>query len=201
MKKLLLLLLSSISIISCVERSIHKPKQRGYFRIDLPQEKSKSYYSFSNDTFPYNFKLPTYAKIAIDSSKSADPYWLNIQYPDFNATIHISYKHIQQNVNKFVEDAHFLAYKHDIKAEAIRVQEFHYEDKKVHGLLFDIKGDAASVKQFFVTDSIQHFVRGALYFNVPPNKDSLAPVISYMHNDIVELISNFKWNPEFKHTQ
>jgi|SRR5690554_5569087 len=196
MKIKIVLFLSILFCLSCTERDIKLPKQRGYFRIDFPE---RTYYSFEKKEFPYFLKLPNYSEVTIDSSKTAEPFWINIQYPKFNATIHISYKHIQHNLTDFVDDAHFLAYKHDVKAEAIKTEEFHYPDKDVHGLLFDIKGNAASVKQFVITDSLTHFIRGALYFNVPPNKDSLAPVISFMHEDIVNLISTFKWNPQFSY--
>ena len=146
-----------------------------------------------NEKFPYSFDFPKYSYIQIDTSLHAEPYWLNIQFPTYKATIHISYKNIKNDLNTFVEDAHFLVFKHDSKADAIKTQEFHYPEKKVHGLLFDIKGNAASLMQFYITDSSNHFIRGALYFNVPPNKDSLAPVIQYIREDIIELISTFNW--------
>lgn len=176
-------------LVACEERSISVPKQRGYFRIDLPKKE----YTRFNEKFPYSFNYPKYSKIQIDSERNAEPYWINIEYPAFNATVHISYKNVKNNLNKYVDDAHTLVFKHDIKADAIKTQEFHYEDKNVHGLLFDIKGDAASLMQFYITDSTEHFIRGALYFNVVPNKDSLAPVINFVRDDIIELISSFEW--------
>ena len=189
MKHSIILGISFLFFLSCQERTILVPKQRGYFRIDFPERKTERF----SQGFPYSFMLPCYAHAFPDTSKNAEPYWMNIQYPDFKATIHISYKNIANNLTDFVDDAHFLVFKHDVKAEAIRTQEFHYEQKNVHGLLFNITGDAASVMQFIITDSVNHFVRGALYFNVPPNKDSLAPVIEFMQDDIVSLISSFEW--------
>lgn len=188
-RKILIICFIVTLLESCEERSISVPKQRGYFRIDLPK---KEYIRF-NEKFPYSFNYPKYSKIQIDSERNAEPYWINIQYPAFNATVHISYKNVKNNLNKYVDDAHTLVFKHDIKADAIKTQEFHYEDKNVHGLLFDIKGDAASLMQFYITDSTEHFIRGALYFNVVPNKDSLAPVINFVRDDIIELISSFEW--------
>ncbi len=186
-----IVLLSCILLFSCEERTISMPKQRGYFRIDFPK---REYISTTIPSFPYSFDIPKYSYIQIDTSRNAEPYWLNIQFPTLKATIHISYKNVKHDLSTFVEDAHFLVFKHDIKADAIKTQEFHYNDKQVHGLLFDIKGDAASLMQFYITDSVEHFVRGALYFNVPPNKDSLAPSIQFIREDIIELISSFKWN-------
>lgn len=190
MNRICLVILSCILLISCEERTIKMPKQRGFFRIDFPQ---KEYTATSVPSYPYSFNIPKYSYIQIDTSRNAEPYWLNVQFPDLKATIHISYKNVKNDLETFVDDAHFLVFKHDIKADAIKTQEFHYNDKQVHGLLFDIKGDAASLMQFYITDSVEHFIRGALYFNVPPNKDSLAPSIEFIRDDIIELISTFEW--------
>ena len=189
MRIISILFILTIFLSSCEERKIYVPKQRGYFRIDFPEKKQQSF----DNNYPYKFKFPEYAKIEVDSSAQSEPYWMNIQFPEFKATIHISYKNVANNLNAFVDDAHFLVFKHDIKAEAIKTQEFHYDETNVHGLLFDIKGDAASLMQFYITDSVEHFLRGALYFNVPPNKDSLAPVIDFVREDIVDIISTFEW--------
>lgn len=188
----LIYIISIICILlfqSCEERKISIPKQRGFFRIDLPE---KQYIKF-NAQFPYSFNFPKYAYIQIDTAKNAEPYWLNIQYPTLKATVHISYKNVKNNLNTYIDDAHYLVSKHDIKADAIKPEEFHYNEKNVHGLLFDIKGDAASLMQFYITDSTENFVRGAVYFNVPPNKDSLAPIIKFVREDIIEFISSFEW--------
>lgn len=173
---------------SCEERKIKTPKQRGYFRIDFPE---KTYQRF-DEKIPYSFNYPTYALIQNDTSH-AEKYWYNVQFPAQKATIHLSYKNVKNDLNQFVDDAHFLVFKHDAKADAIKPQEFHYIEKNVHGLLFEIKGDAASIMQFYITDSVEHFVRGALYFNVPPNKDSLRPSVQFVREDIIELINSFEW--------
>lgn len=191
MKRLIYFLLVVCSFQACEERDIKVPKQRGYFRIDLPE---RNYVQFSEKDFPYTFKVPSYAKVEKDTDVGAEPYWINVQFPTMKATVHISYQKLRNNLGEIVDDVHYLAFKHEVRADAINTKEFHYDEKKVHGLLFDIKGDAASVLQFCVTDSTKNFVRGALYFNVPPNKDSLAPVVNFVREDIIELISSFEWN-------
>lgn len=190
MKKLLLFVCSVLFLFSCQERDIKVPKQRGYFRIDLPE---RNYVEFPEKDFPYSFNVPSYAKIEKDTDEGAEPYWINVQFPTMKATVHISYRNLHNNLDEVVEDAHYLAFHHEVRADAINTKEFHYDDKNVHGLLFDIKGDAASLLQFCVTDSTKNFVRGALYFNVPPNKDSLAPVANFIREDIIEMISSFEW--------
>lgn len=190
MKRLVLFILVCCLFQACEEREIKVPKQRGYFRIDLPEH---SYTQFNESDFPYSFATPKYSNVVKDTDKDAEPYWVNVEYPTMNATVHISYRKLSNNLDAAVEDAHLLAFKHEVRADAINAQEFHYDEKNVHGLLFDIKGDAASVMQFCITDSTKNFVRGALYFNVTPNKDSLAPVIQFVRDDIIELISSFEW--------
>ncbi|MDR2962849.1 MAG: gliding motility lipoprotein GldD [Bacteroidales bacterium] len=185
---LVFLSVCALLFASCEERAITTPKQRGYFRIDFPE---RNYERFSGNV-PFSFNVPTYAIVEKDTVHG-ERYWLNVQFPAQKATIHLSYKNVKHDLEQFVDDAHFLVFKHDAKADAIKAQEFHYPEKNVHGLLFDIKGDAASIMQFYLTDSVEHFVRGALYFNVPPNKDSLKPSIQFVREDIMEMISSFEW--------
>ena len=189
-KKLFFLLVIIGCLQACEEREIKVPKQRGYFRIDLPE---RNYTKFKQSDFPYSFNIPSYSKVEKDADVGAEPYWINVNFPTMKATVHLSYHKLHNNLAEVVEDAHHLAFKHEVRADAINTKEFHYDEKNVHGLLFDIKGDAASVLQFCVTDSTTNFVRGALYFNVPPNKDSLAPVVTFIREDIIEMISSFEW--------
>ena len=167
----------------------YTPKPRGYLRIDF---KEKEYTQFDS-TCPYRFEYPVYAQIVMDMKARTEPCWLNIEFPAYNGTIHISYKEVRGDLDKFVEDSRNLAYKHTIKADAIRETVYSDTGRNVHGILYDIKGNAASNLQFFLTDSIAHFLRGSLYFNVTPDKDSLAPVINYFKEDIVHLIETFNW--------
>ena len=115
---------------------------------------------------------------------------------DFNkigGRLHISYKNINNNLGQILEDSRKLAYKHSIKADAIHEQVFIQPERNIYGILYEIDGNAASSIQFYVTDSINHYVRGALYFNVEPNKDSLAPVIRFIKDDIIVMIESFEW--------
>ena len=60
-------------------------------------------------------------------------------------------------------------------------------------LHFEVGGNAASALQFFATDSVHHFLRGALYFNVTPNADSLKPANQFLRADVEHLIKTLKW--------
>ncbi len=142
---------------------------------------------------PYTFEYPSYGKIVPDTDYITEPCWINIDFPEFDGKIHISYKEVNQNLNDFIEDSRTLTYKHTIKAEAIKETVYTNPERKVHGILYDIKGNAASSIQFYLTDSNAHFLRGALYFNVQPDRDSLAPVISFIREDIIHMVESFAW--------
>lgn len=178
---------TSIILGGCNKK--HTPKPRGFFRIDLPEKE----YRKLTSNYPYSFEYPVYSEIKNDDSKKNEKYWINIDFPDLNGKIHLSYIEINNNFDQIIEDTRKLAYKHAIKADAINEKLFSKPEKKVYGILYEIEGNAASSVQFFLTDSINHYIRGALYFNVEPNKDSLAPVINFVKEDIRVLIESFEW--------
>ena len=69
-----------------------------------------------------------------------------------------------------------------------------YQTKNnVSGIAFDIDGPSASPFQFFLTDSLHHFVRGALYFNTEVRADSIAPIVEFVEEDLLYLIETFEW--------
>ena len=183
----LLIYILLVTIISCNKN--YSPKPRGYFRIDFPEKEYRLY----DSVCPFNFEFPVYTKVIPDKSYGSEPCWINIYYPQFDAKIHISYKSVEHNLGKILEDTYTLAYKHVSKADAIEDIPVIKPENNVFGLLYNIKGNAASSKQFYLTDSVHHYLRGALYFNVAPNKDSLAPVIDFIGKDIDHLINTFTW--------
>ncbi len=175
-------------ISSCGDNYI--PKPRGYYRIDFPVKE----YRLVDSTLPYIFEVPQYARIFRDSSAIAEPYWINIAYYPFHAQLHLSYKTVHGNLEQYLNDAHTLVRKHIPKANNISQQEYADPAARVYGLVYKISGqEAASPFQFYLTDSTTSFVRGALYFDLVPNNDSLAPVIAFLEQDIRHMISTFRW--------
>jgi gliding motility-associated lipoprotein GldD len=166
------------------------PRPRGYFRIDTPE---KHYQTFDTSTCPFTFRYPEYSAIEKAANHPDKPCWFNLSTLQLNAKIHMSYTPVNNNVADLIEDSRALAYKHAIKAEAIQERRFVNPDANVYALKYELKGNTASSVQFFITDSTNHFVRGALYFRAEPNKDSLAPLIQFFDADIDTLIESFKW--------
>lgn len=166
----------------------YTPKPRSYFRIDFPEKQYVAYQSSCN----YAFEIPVYARV-VPFQEYREPCWINITFPGYKGTLHITHKTLHDDLNLHVEDIRTLAYKHIIKADDIIEQSFSFPDRDVHGMVYDIKGNTASAMSFYATDSTSHFISGALYFNVIPNKDSLAPVIDFFTADIEHLIETLEW--------
>jgi len=187
LKNYIISLLLLLLVFAC--QPSYTPKPKGFLRVNFPERE----YVLFDSVCPYTFEYPSYGKIIPDTDYFTEPCWINIQFPEFKGTIHISYKEVNQNLNDFIEDSRELTYKHTIKADAIKETVYTNPELDVHGILYDIKGNAASSIQFYLTDSNAHFLRGSLYFNVEPDKDSLAPVISFFREDIIHLVESFAW--------
>lgn len=185
---ILLIIFAAILMQACNEQ--YTPRPRGYFRIDLPEHE----YVLLDSTFPYRFEYPRYARISDDPFSPDEPDWINIDFPDFKARIHISYKVVNGNLVEYLEDSRRFVMKHIPKASSINDSLILDRDRKLYGLMYNIEGmGAASPCQFFVTDSLKHFVRAALYFDVQPNNDSLSPVIEFIRKDIDHMLKTFEW--------
>lgn len=191
----LFFLFLSLCIASCEEES-YIPKPRGYFKIEYPP---KNYTQFSKEGYPYQFEYPSYAQVIKDSlffaEKVENPWWVNIQMPTLNATIYMSYKEInsKQTLLKLLDDSYKLSHYHAKKANYIKEDKQFHTANNVHGLYYDVGGNAASALQFFATDSMKHFIRGALYFNTTPNIDSLRPSADFLRKDVERIIETLKW--------
>ncbi len=183
-----ILVLSLVFITACKQNYVPKPK--GYYRITLPT--SVTYQSIKQQ-YPYIFEISDCAKIKeLQSEEKSE--WANIVYPKYKATIHLSYEKVDENLPDLINEAHKLAFKHTVKADAIEQKIFYYPENSTAGVIYQLKGNTASPYQFFATDSTNNFLRGALYFETRPNRDSLMPVIDFIEEDVYHLIETLKWN-------
>ena len=101
---------------------------------------------------------------------------------------------MEGNLNKLLQESEKLTYNHAIKAESIVSQPYDNFAKKTYGSMSEVTGNAASPLQFYLTDSIHHFITGALYFEVQPNYDSILPAVKYIEKDIKHLMETLEWN-------
>lgn len=184
-------LLALVCILAACQDKTYSPKPKGYFRIEFPE---KAYQPF-NGNAPFTFEYPAYAKLEADKSRGAKKDWRNLWFPQFNGRLHLTYYDVSSKYkyNELIEDARTLAFKHTVKANAIDQKIINYPDKKVYGIYYAIDGNTASSVQFFLTDSVKHYFRGALYFNERPQYDSIEPVVNFIKKDIDKMIETFNW--------
>jgi gliding motility-associated lipoprotein GldD len=191
--KLLPLLVLLIVSFGC--KKVTVPKPRGHFRIDLP---AHEYVKFEGHAgkgeVPLTFEFPTYGKLVFNEDKRADKGWFNIEFPPYHAKIYFTYKDVHNDLDSLLNQSYDLNVKYHVsKADAIKEQVYSNNENKVFGILYDLKGNTASAVEFYVTDSTKHYLRGSLYFASEPNADSLAPVIDFFRDDIMHLIETLKW--------
>lgn len=187
---LVAILLCTISFIGCHEQSSYMPKPRGYFRIDLPERS----YSPIDTIERYRFECPNYAYTTHDPYSPNEKNWINIEMPNFKSSIHLTHKTVDNNLGEYLEDVHTMLTKHLQKANGIRDSLIVNKERQVYGMLIEMDGKAvATPLQFYLTDSTDNFVRGALYFNFKPDNDSLQPVIDFIKEDIDHIINSFEW--------
>lgn len=186
------LVLSSllIALFSSCDSKQYQPKPRGYFRIDFPE---KEYVRLDSMNY-YSFEYPTYSTITPDYLSPQEKEWINIEYPAHKGTVHISYKAVNDNLDAYLEDSYYMMTKHLSRAMGIRDSVVANPDRNVYGLVYFLEGEGvASPMQFYLTDSVNHFMRGSLYFNVRTNNDSLAPVIDFILDDVRHMIETIEW--------
>jgi len=176
------LLIVIFSVFSCKDEVFPKPSS--YLRLDYPEAK---YVKFENQC-PFEFEMNSEAVI-----KGEKNCGFTILYPKMKATIYLTYKPVNNDINLLLRDAQKLTYEHVIKADDILEQPYLNPSKKVYGMFYQVDGNAATNSQFYVTDSIKHFVTGSVYFYAKPNYDSIMPAASYVRNDMQRLMETLKW--------
>ena len=194
MKNRLFVLLVALAIaiiaISCNREPNYLPKPRGYFRIDLP----KKTYTKVDTIERYSFECPDYALLTYDRYSPDEKNWINIEFPQFKGSIHLTHKPVNGNLGDYLEDVHTMVVKHLQKANGVRDSLIINEEHQVYGLFIEMDGKGvATPMQFYLTDSTRNFVRGALYFNFQPNNDSMQPVINFIRQDIDHWFNTFEW--------
>ena len=181
-----------ILLTACGNNYVPKPK--AYLRLNYPEP----VYSKTNLDLPFTFETNTLAeKITSKPLKATTKsYGINIEYPTLKGTVFLTYKAIEkreENLQNFLRDAQKFTLEHTKKADEIPAYPYENKETKVYGVLSEVKGNVASPVQFYVTDSVNHFLTGSLYFNTKPNYDSILPAANYLQKDIKHIMESLKW--------
>ncbi|MDO5656221.1 MAG: gliding motility lipoprotein GldD [Flavobacteriaceae bacterium] len=171
--------------ISCSEDAV--PKPYGDVRLEYP---AAEYAKFNTDC-PFSFQYSSLAEKRPKDSICA----YNLYYPNLKATIYLTYDNVEKKgLVNLIRDAEKAVYEmHTTKAEYIEPKLIIRSKERVFGTLYELSGESAMNFQFHITDSVQHFLRGSVYFRSHPKPDSLAPAIEYMRLDIEKLMESARW--------
>ncbi|RAI95283.1 gliding motility lipoprotein GldD [Algoriphagus yeomjeoni] len=189
MRKYLSLVLILVGAVACEQTYLPKPP--GYNRIDLPD------HSFERLTtgYPYQIDYSSYSKVEADTFNLDEEDWVNLNYEEFGAKVHLTYKRIdgdRVNFRQLSSDAFRLTAQHQVKAYGIE-EVVLLTPEGYTGVVAELTGEVPTQFQFFVTDSTDNFLRGALYFNTAMKNDSLAPVIEFIKEDMAHLMNSVKF--------
>ena len=99
------------ALFSCKKDVLPKPSS--YLRLDYPEA---TYVNFENNC-PFTFQMNEGAVI-----KGEKNCGFAITYPKMKATIYITYKPVNNDIEKLLKDAQKLTYEHVIKADDILEQ-------------------------------------------------------------------------------
>ena len=196
MKYLGLCLITIFIFTSCVEEVVSTPKPRMFPRINFPD---KTYDQFAADYCNFTFTKPSYTTIEQDEKyfdgSTLHPCWFDLVYGDFDARIHFSYYPLtsKEGFEKLKRDAFVLSQKHNAVANYIDEIPV-FKNETVKGFIFNLEGEVASPIQFYLSDETNNFLRGSLYFNTQSRPDSLAPLVSFVKEDVLKLVETFEWN-------
>ncbi|MCP3659393.1 MAG: gliding motility lipoprotein GldD [Bacteroidetes bacterium] len=188
----LFIIISIPFIRSFFTSDLYLPKPKGHVRIDLPKHE---YQEFKRN-YPYSFEYSKHAIIKNVKSDDKDKYYINIEYPDFNATIYITHKFFNGNkklLKSLWLEANKIISQHEMKATEIK-ESIIINDNKVKFVFVEIYGEhIASQCQFYTTDNKKNFLMGVLYFNSIPDQNYLQPMIDFIKKDMKHFIKTFKW--------
>lgn len=161
------------------------PKPIGYYRIELPPDTFKVW----EGNCAYTFDLHAYTM----TREKREKCWVDIHYPHLKAMVQLTYKPINNNIDTLLNDMHNLVFRHSVKADGISEKQFFNDEANAYGTLYKLHGASATHTQFFITDSVNHFLRGVVYFDAVPNEDSLRPVNEYMYQQVSRLMESLEW--------
>lgn len=180
------------AMTSCFHKNAKEaPKPMGYFRIDLPEH----HYQKMDTTLPFTFERSTYSQVAIKPQKDG-ACWIDVSYPSMSASFKFTYvpvPRIDSLRGLMMREENMVKF-HYQKADDVEYSIVRDPQAHLWGQIYDIAGkEVATPLIFWLTDSTRHFLRGTLYFDFAPNNDSLQPVIDYLREDAMHLVSTFEW--------
>ena len=175
-------------VFSC-ENNFNLPKPDGYLRIEFNEPKYLNYEDVNSQIdFYYNSSASSINQI---SSKS-----INLNYENLGMSLDLSFNKLssENEVINYITDFNLLLDTHTKRSNGFLVKEFENVEYSTFGKIYEFKGDVASPIQFFITDSLNNFIQGAVNKEISSKYDSIYPSIQYIKNDILVFFESINLN-------
>ena len=192
MRKIYILLATTLLLAACGDLTPSVPKPTAYMRFDFPESE---YAVYDTAALPFTFEKATAAQVSMKKDRPGNK-WVDITYPAYNGVIFLTYKsmHNASELAAQVDTAYEMLTKHFDFSSGIDEKRYTDTSNHVIATTYWLKGrNTASTYQFWATDSSRHFLRGSLYLDCTPNNDSLAPVLDYLQKDIRHMVETLRW--------
>ena len=180
-----------VTFTAC-EDEIINPKPPTFLKIEMPEH---SYHIEKSDG-PFRMEISDF--FTFKNSKNCDTSYCQQEIymgREINGNINLFYKKVSHidSLGKLINFSNQEVDFHKIKADQIEYDQIIDAKNKVYGTLFELKGDVATNFQFYLTDSLDNFLRGEVILNCVPNYDSLRHVLNYIKLDLTHMINTFEW--------
>ena len=192
MNRIFLLVLGVVLLASCGGRDTDTPKPTAYLRIDLPPH---GYTLCDTTALPFTFERSNLSTIEWKKNLPNEK-WFTVAYPKYKGYLFLTYKDIHgpKDLRAQIDTSYQFVEGHFSFSSGVDEDKFMDKGHQLYGTTYHLKGqNVASTYQFWITDSVSHFLRGALYIDCTPNNDSLAPVIEYLQDDVNHMIESVRW--------
>jgi len=172
---------------SCDE-SNYLPREKGFLRLEFEKP---TYNTFSDESSALNFIYnDAYSSFEIVSDEK-----IVLRYKDIKISIVLSDVKLE-NISSFeesIQNFYMFLEPHRKKSNQISIKEFTSADNKRFAKVIEMRGQVASPLQFYVTDSINHFLFGSMNIMEKSDYDSIYPSVMYVKNDIFSIIESVNW--------
>ena len=192
MKKTLYIIVAAMLLASCGGAGDYSPKPQAYLRIDLPQH---AYEVYDTAALPFTFEYDRGAEVVWKKDQGGEK-WIDVRYPSHKGYVFLTYKALRgpKDLAGQVDTSMKFLENHYAHSSGVDERQFVDKNNRIFGTTYHLKGqNVASTYQFWATDSTRNFLRGSLYIDCTPNNDSLAPVLTYIQENINHLIESIRW--------
>ena len=118
--------------------------------------------------------------------------FFSITYPDYSSKISFQIKDLDDLQLELYNFENSIIV-HEKQGAVFDVRMIKNTDNNIYGILCYLEGNnIATSAQFFLTDSINYFVKGGLEFESAINPD-MAPQNNIMKSEIFNFIKSFRW--------